>query len=117
MHPDSPHRYTQWARHVWSNKFLFIAVLVGFITIFPVLYIPVINDAVFKHTGITWEWIVVLIESLLFFAGIETYKFGKRAFLRRRQAKATGGGDDPENRIFQRYLTDSSLGEKSSGGK
>ncbi|KAK3073954.1 P-type ATPase [Teratosphaeriaceae sp. CCFEE 6253] len=109
MQPNSPHRFTQWARDVWRNKFLFFAVVAGFITIFPVLYIPVINDVVLKHTGITWEWIIVFISAFLFFAGIEGYKYAKRAFFRRREAKETGGKQDVEDRVFARYLSDSSL--------
>lgn len=38
---------------------------------FPLLYIPVINDYVFKHTGISWEWAVVFIEAFLWFCGAE----------------------------------------------
>ncbi|TKA68933.1 hypothetical protein B0A55_08471 [Friedmanniomyces simplex] len=114
MQPHSTHPLTQWARDVWRNKFLFCAVLAGFLTIFPVLYIPVINDVVFKHTGITWEWIIVFVASLMFFAGVETYKFGKRAVFMRWEARGSGtvGGQDVEARIFGRYLTDSSFGEK-----
>lgn len=38
---------------------------------FPLLYIPVINDYVFKHTGISWEWAIVFIEAFLWFCGAE----------------------------------------------
>ena len=95
-------------------RFLFFAVVAGFITIFPVLYIPVIDDVVFRHTGISWEWIIVFVESVLFFAGIETYKFGKRAYFRRTEEKQAGRDleADLETRHFSRYLTDSSMGEK-----
>ncbi|KAF1974106.1 potassium/sodium eff [Bimuria novae-zelandiae CBS 107.79] len=57
-----------------SNPFLFWAIIAGFVTIFPTLYIPVINHAVFKHEGITWEWAVVIVEATLFFAGYKTWK-------------------------------------------
>ncbi|KAK3670232.1 P-type ATPase [Recurvomyces mirabilis] len=109
MRPDSK-KIFQWVSDVWCNKFLFFAVLMGFITLFPILYIPVINDQVFKHTGLTWEWAIVFIESVLFFAGVETYKFGKRAMFRRRAVKDEGTSQDVEARMFGRYLTDSSLG-------
>ena len=56
MQPDSNNPF-QFAHDVWRNNFLFWSVIAGFITIFPVLYIPVINDVVFKHTGISWEWV------------------------------------------------------------
>merc|ERR1712058_150912 len=57
MQPKSTKYFTQWAIDVWRNKFLFWAVIAGFVTIFPTLYIPVINHKVFKHTGISWEWV------------------------------------------------------------
>jgi hypothetical protein len=81
--------------------------MAGFITIFPVLYIPVINHVVFKHTGISWEWGIVLIATVLFFAGIEGWKWGKRVFFRRRDAKAgvRRGSIDFEQQHFQRYLS------------
>lgn len=54
MQPDSKKYFTQWAIDVWDNRFLFCAVLFGFVTIFPLIYIPVINDYVFKHHDISW---------------------------------------------------------------
>ena len=99
---------------VWDNKFLFVAVVAGFVLIFPLLYIPVINDVVFKHIGLTWEWGIVFIAALLFFLGAETYKYGKRAYFRRQAGKSSS--DDPslnvEERVFQRYLTGNSTGSQ-----
>ncbi|KAJ6073130.1 hypothetical protein N7467_011215 [Penicillium canescens] len=83
MQPKSKKYFTQWAHDVWRNQFLFWSILAGFITVIPILYIPVINDVVFKHTGITWEWAIVVVETLLFFLGVETWKWGKRVFFRR----------------------------------
>jgi P-type Na+/K+ transporter len=51
MQPGSNHIF-QWAFDVWRNKFLFVAVMVGFVTIFPLIYIPGLNRVVIKHTGI-----------------------------------------------------------------
>jgi potassium/sodium efflux P-type ATPase len=115
MQPGSPFIFTQWVRDVWRNKFLFWSVMAGFITIFPVLYIPVINDVVFKHTGISWEWGIVFVASLLFFAGVESWKWAKRIYFRR-QAKKNGvvSNDDVESRIFKRYLTESSIGDEKT---
>ncbi|KOS37810.1 hypothetical protein ACN38_g11383 [Penicillium nordicum] len=50
MQPDSKRYFTQWMFDVWRNKFLFWAILAGFILVFPVVYIPVINHDVFKHS-------------------------------------------------------------------
>lgn len=73
---------------LYQNKFLFWAVTLGFFTIFPVLYIPVINDNVFRHKGISWEWAIVFLATALFFGGVEGWKFLKRAYFRRKEAKS-----------------------------
>ena len=41
MQPDSKRYFTQWMYDVWGNQFLFWAVIAGFVTVFPTLYIPV----------------------------------------------------------------------------
>jgi Na+-exporting ATPase len=107
MQLSSDKYFTQWFIDVWRNKFLFGAVIAGFVTIFPVLYIPVINTAVFKHTGISWEWGIVMVGTVLFFLGVEAWKWAKRVYFRRRDAT---GGDrkglvDLEQRVFERYLS------------
>lgn len=106
MQPDSKKYFTQWMLDVWRNPFLFWSIVAGFITIFPVLYIPVISDTVFKHTGISWEWGIVFVASTLFFLGVEAWKWGKRVFFRR-QAKndaADGEGGDLESKVFGVYI-------------
>ncbi|RJE21221.1 P-type ATPase [Aspergillus sclerotialis] len=87
MQPKSKKYFTQWMYDVWRNKFLFWSIIAGFVTTFPILYIPVINHAVFKHTGISWEWGIVFVEALLFFLGVEAWKFAKRVFFRWRAKK------------------------------
>lgn len=72
-----------WALGLWSNPFLFWSVTVGFFITIPTLYIPVINTVVFMHSGITWEWAVVVIAVIFFFVTAESYKWGKRVWLRR----------------------------------
>lgn len=76
---------TQWIRDIWHNPFLFWSIMIGFAGVFPLIYIPVINDKVFRHTGISWEWGIVFIGTGLFFAGAELWKWLKRAFFRRRE--------------------------------
>ena len=90
MQPESMRYFTQWIYDIWSNQFLFWAVIAGFVTIFPTLYIPVINHNVFKHTGITWEWGIVFVEAILFFAGTELWKWMKRIYFRRLARKKVG---------------------------
>lgn len=102
MQPKSTKYFTQWAIDIWRNRFLFWAIMAGFVTVFPTLYIPVINHVVFKHQGISWEWGVVFVEAALFFAGVETWKWAKRVFFRRfaRTARQTNLADG----VFKEYL-------------
>lgn len=109
MQPGSKKYFTQWMHDVWRNQFLFWAIIIGFFTLFLTLYIPVLNHAVFKHTGISWEWGIVFIAAGLFFAGVEAWKWGKRVFFRRRAAKNKGShwrDMDIEERVFGEYLSD-----------
>merc|ERR1711964_665785 len=108
MQPKSTKYFTQWAIDVWRNKFLFWAVIAGFVTIFPTLYIPVINHKVFKHTGISWEWGIVFIEAILFFAGVEAWKWAKRFYFRRQDRKKGGKHDDLEKKAFAAYFDEKS---------
>ncbi|EFE40208.1 hypothetical protein TRV_05052 [Trichophyton verrucosum HKI 0517] len=82
----------QWCRDIWQNQFLFWANISGFVIVVPLLYIPVINRKVFRHTGITWEWGIVLVGTVLFFAGAETWKLAKRVYFRRKARLVLGVG-------------------------
>lgn len=116
MQPGSKKYFTQWMIDIWRNRFLFWAIIFGFVTLFPTLYIPVLNHAVFKHTGISWEWAIVFIAAGLFFAGVEGWKFGKRVFFRRRDRKSHGGNWkdlDIEQRVFGDFLTSSPTTDSS----
>ncbi|KAH8430699.1 P-type ATPase [Aspergillus melleus] len=92
MRPSSSHSWTQFARDIWQNPFLFWANISGFVMVFPLLYIPVINTKVFRHTGISWEWAIVIVGTVLFFLGAESWKWVKRAYFRRVAAKVEGQG-------------------------
>ncbi|KAF7130965.1 hypothetical protein CNMCM5793_003900 [Aspergillus hiratsukae] len=83
MQPGSKKYLTQWMYDIWRNQFLFWSIVAGFVTTFPILYIPVLNHVVFKHTGISWEWGIVFVEAVLFFLGVEAWKFAKRVYFRR----------------------------------
>jgi P-type Na+/K+ transporter len=72
---------------LWRNKTLFFSVQVGLLSLFIVLYVPYLNTKVFKHSGITWEWVVVFLNTVLFFGGVELWKFGKRRYFRRKHNK------------------------------
>ncbi|CAG7987665.1 unnamed protein product [Penicillium salamii] len=100
MQPKSKKYFTQWMHDVWRNKFLFWSIMAGWITMFPILYIPVLNDVVFKHKPITWEWGIVAVEAILFFVGVEAWKWAKRVFFRRRgrkYPKLSQMGEAPEH--------------------
>ena len=108
MQPGSTRYFTQWMHDVWRNQFLFWAVIAGFVTLFPLIYIPVLNTVVFKHKPIDWEWGIVFVESAVFFAGVESWKWAKRVFFRRRMKQAQGHGGEElelEDRIFGRYYS------------
>ncbi|PGH27306.1 potassium/sodium efflux P-type ATPase, fungal-type [Polytolypa hystricis UAMH7299] len=63
---------------MWENKFLFWSVVIGFVSVFPAVYIPGLNNKVFKHEGITWEWALSFGAIFVFVIGIELWKLVKR---------------------------------------
>lgn len=106
MQPGSTRYFTQWMVDVWRNKFLFTSVVAGFVTLFPILYIPVINHDIFRHTGLSWEWGIIFIASFLFFLGVESWKWAKRVFFRRQAREMGGAMEDLESRVFGTYMRD-----------
>jgi len=102
MQPGSKKYFTQWFRDVWANQFLFWSVLAGFVTIFPIVYIPGLNRVVFKHAPITWEWGIVFVATILFFVGVESWKWAKRLFFRIQDG---GKPIDVETKVFEKYLS------------
>lgn len=119
MQPGSKRYLTQWMHDVWRNQFLFWAIIVGFVTLFPLLYIPVINTVVFKHKGISWEWGIVFVSAALFFGGVEAWKFAKRVYFRRQAAKRRGADWkdlDTEQRVFGDFFSGAARDQDSDGG-
>lgn len=116
MQPKSKLYFTQWMHDVWRNKFLFWAIMAGIITMFPIIYIPGLNRVVFRHSPISWEWGIVFVESILFFLGVETWKWAKRVYFRRQALKATKGETDLETRVFGHYFTQSSVNSDEETG-
>lgn len=47
----------------------------------------------------------MLIEAVLFFIGIETWKWAKRVYFQRQARKATGGIVDLDERVLGRYYS------------
>ncbi|KAL1917972.1 uncharacterized protein VTP21DRAFT_3238 [Calcarisporiella thermophila] len=65
-----------------TNKFLTYSIIIGFLLIFPIVYIPGVNTEVFRHSALTGpEWGIILGASILFVVLSELYKFGKRKVL------------------------------------
>ena len=75
--------YNQWLYDAYANKFLFISVIFGVAFSIAILYIPVINEDVFLQKGISWEWAIVIISTIIFMGGTEVWKWGKRVYFRR----------------------------------
>ncbi|KAF2851868.1 sodium P-type ATPase-like protein [Plenodomus tracheiphilus IPT5] len=65
---------------LWRNRFLFFAVIAGLVIMFPIVYLPVINEKVFKHGSITWEWGVAFGAVVIYVSAIESWKAVKRSF-------------------------------------
>jgi Na+-exporting ATPase len=63
---------------VLRNRWLFYAVMAGFVFMFPIVYLPVVNKRVFKHGMITWEWGVAFGAVVIYTSAIETWKMIKR---------------------------------------
>ena len=77
---------------VTKNRFLFFAVLAGLITPFPIIYLPVINQTVFRHHPLGWEWGLVFASIVSFVALVESWKAYKRRCLKKKQRAI----DDPQ---------------------
>ncbi|KAF1844346.1 potassium/sodium eff [Cucurbitaria berberidis CBS 394.84] len=111
MQPNSKRYFTQWALDVWRNQFLFWAIVAGFVTLFPLIYIPKLNTVVFKHAPIDWEWGIVFVSSGTFFAGVEAWKWGKRIYFRRNghgQFAKFDKNMEIEDRVFGQYYSSES---------
>lgn len=64
-----------------------------------------INTVVFKHAPISWEWGLVFVETGMFFAGVEMWKFGKRVYYRRVGESARNPEEDLEKNVFSAYAS------------
>lgn len=74
--------FVQFCKDLWGNQLLFWSVIVGFVSVFPVVYIPVINDKVFLHKGISYEWGISIGFTAFFLIMSEIYKICKRFYFR-----------------------------------
>ncbi|KAF7729875.1 hypothetical protein EC973_003609 [Apophysomyces ossiformis] len=67
-----------------QNKYLYYSVGLGFVLMFIVIYVPVLNTEIFKHAPITWEWAIVAVSVVVYIILVELYKAIKRKFFPRR---------------------------------
>lgn len=67
-------------RTIYYNTFLFWSVVAGFLATFLVIYIPFVNKRVFKHSGLTWEWAIVVGCVVTYVGLVEMWKAVKRRF-------------------------------------
>ncbi|KAM5354309.1 hypothetical protein ACJ41O_000959 [Fusarium nematophilum] len=79
LNPEDDSKFPVF-KDIYSNRFLFFSVIIGGLSVFPVVYIPYLNHKFFKHTGITWEWALAVGFTFVFVAGIELWKMVKRHY-------------------------------------
>ena len=89
------------------NFKLYLSIFGGICIGIPLLYIPTISDKMLKHTGISWEWGLVVGFVLLFMACSELFKYCRRAYFRRKR----------ENREVLPLGGDSHSSSRDSSGK
>ncbi|KAF1918767.1 hypothetical protein BDU57DRAFT_120060 [Ampelomyces quisqualis] len=98
MYPTSNNSTFSVFSTLWRNRFLFFAVMAGFVVMFPIVYIPLINEKVFKHGMITWEWGVAFGAVVIYISAIETWKMVKRRMGIWSGARRTISREDAEAR-------------------
>lgn len=113
LDPDSTEKFP-FFKDMYSNKFLFWSVIIGAVSVFPVVYIPTINTDFFKHTGITWEWGLSIGMVFVFVGGIEAWKWVKRRYhlledLPVQRGTWAQGGPDDQGVRFKKTMSMSSF--------
>lgn len=114
LNPDDDSKVPVF-KDLYANRFLFWSVIVGALSVFPVVYIPVVNTKFFKHKGITWEWALAAGFTIMFVAGIEGWKLVKRRLhlledrAVQRGAWGQGGGPDDQGPKFRKTVSMSSF--------
>lgn len=83
MTPGKGNKAKQLFDDLWRNQLLFWSVIGGFVTVFPVIYIPVINKSVFKHKPMKWEWGLAFAGLAVFILLVELWKWAKRVYYRK----------------------------------
>lgn len=113
LNPNDKNKFP-FFKDIYANKFLFWSVIIGGLSVFPVVYIPYLNTDFFKHKGITWEWALSVGFTLVFVAGIEAWKMMKRHFGLLKDGPVNRGvfrqgGDEDFGHRFKRTMSMSSF--------
>jgi len=82
-----------------DNKVLLWCAVVLMLSTFPVVYIPVINNKVFKIASLEWEWGIVFGMIFVYLASTEAYKWVKRIIYRRKAHPRNRGPSDKTLRM------------------
>ena len=76
-------RQSLFRMNLLQNKALLISVVGGLFALVPTVYIPKLNETVFKMMDIGWEWSLCGASIVFYIIGAEGYKAIKRRFLGR----------------------------------
>ncbi|KAI1434693.1 hypothetical protein GGR50DRAFT_389036 [Xylaria sp. CBS 124048] len=116
LNPENTSRFPLFS-DLYENRFLFWAVVIGAVAVFPAVYIPVLNTKVFKHAAITWEWALAIGTLILYVACLELWKLTKRTFRLLEDGAVVRGafsqGDDNGRRFLRSFSTFSTGSLKS----
>ncbi|KXX81602.1 Calcium-transporting ATPase 3 [Madurella mycetomatis] len=119
LNPDDDSKFPLF-KDLYENRFLFWAVAIGLVSVFPTVYIPYLNRDVFKHTNISWEWGVVFGMTIIYVFGIEAWKYVKRTLNildDHKVAKGTWSQGEEGAKRFTRGMTFSSFRSFRSWGR
>ncbi|KAI9172552.1 Calcium-transporting ATPase [Paramyrothecium foliicola] len=114
LNPEEEKKFPLF-KDLYANRFLFWSVIIGALSVFPVVYIPYLNTNFFKHRGITWEWALSVGFTVVFVAGMELWKMIKRHFHLledlpvQRGSWGQGGGSDDQGVKFRKTMSMSSF--------
>ena len=113
LNPNDDSRFPIF-KDLYANRFLFWSVILGALSVFPIVYIPFLNTKFFKHKGISWEWALSVGFTVVFVAGMELWKLCKRTFhlledLPVQRGVWGQGGPDDQGVKFRKTLSMSSF--------
>lgn len=88
-----------------KNKMLWMSIVIGALVVIPCIYIPGLNRGVFKHTGISYEWGIVIATVVIFILFSDLYKFIKRRTMKPLSVRANSELEMERMRSFMSQST------------